>query len=109
MSLDITFKHHKETVCPKCGEVIGYTVQEEVESGGRVWYDILESFGYYVPYDKRTEENDWYGKDMILTPEQAKEVFCFMGNNDVYNAGKIMQLIASATYENDRVVINANW
>lgn len=109
MGLDVTVKWKKNIVCPKCGEVVGHTVKDEVDSGGRVWYPILERFGYYVPYDQRTEENDWYGKDMILTPEQVKEVHQFLKENDVYSGDEIIQLIASATFENDPVAISADW
>ena len=59
MGLDITIKRRKAIRCPKCNEVVLEQDVDEVDSGGRVWYDILESFGYYVPYDQRTLANDW--------------------------------------------------
>ena len=58
MSLDITFTRRKKIVCPKCGEVVGHNDLDTVDSGGRLWFPFLEQIGYYVPYDKRTEEND---------------------------------------------------
>ena len=30
--------------------------------------------GYYVPHGELAEKNDWYGKDMVLTKEQAKNL-----------------------------------
>lgn len=80
-----------------------------VDSGGRAWYDVLEPIGYYVPYDQRTEENDWYGKDMVLTDAQATQVRNFVVAYDVYNGKSIANLIAAAKCDGDDVVINADW
>lgn len=77
MGLDVRFIQRKKLVCPKCGEIVGHTDVNVVSCGGRGWYPLLESFGYYVPYEQRTEENDWYGKDMKLTAEQADKAFLF--------------------------------
>lgn len=109
MGLDITVTHRKRLVCPKCGEVVGGYDIDSVDGGGRAWYDILEAIGYYVPYDKRTEENDWYGKDMILTDEQAKQFHDFANHDDLYGGLAIARLIAAAKYAGDDVVINADW
>lgn len=109
MGLDITFTHRKTIYCPKCGEVVINCDEDQAGSSGRVWYELLESLGYYVPYDKVTEENNWYGKDMVLTPEQVDEVYQFLKKNDVYYGDTIMRLITTATYEDDLVVINADW
>ena len=55
------------------------------DSGGRLWYDFLERLGYYVPYEKRTEKNDWYSKDMVLDNEQAKQLVDYAVKKEVYN------------------------
>lgn len=109
MGLDITFTRRKNIVCPKCGEIVGYNDVDCVDAGGRGWYPILESIGYYVPYEQRTEENDWYGKDMVLTEEQADEVYQFVKKHDPYGALLVLKLIACAIYENDSIVVNADW
>lgn len=109
MGLDITFYQRKKVVCPKCGEIVGQNEVSSASSGGRVWYDFLEPIGYYVPYEQRTEENDWYGKDMVLTDEQAREAYNFVKKNDVFDWDDVRGLIARALLENDSVVINANW
>lgn len=109
MGLDITVTHRKRLVCPKCGEVVGGYDVDSVDSGGRLWYDILEAIGYYVPYDKRTEENNWYGKDMVLTDRQARMVFDFANLIDGYDTQAAARLIAAAKYAGDDVVINADW
>lgn len=109
MSLDIRFIHRRNVICPHCHNIVGTEDVYDAYSGGREWYDILESFGYYVPYDKRTDENDWYGKDMILTTEQAKQLYNFVTSSDQYNASEIRGLIATALLEEDMVVINADW
>ena len=110
MGVSIRFSQKKKLICPNCGELVGLTDVKEVDSGGRGWYPLLESLGYYIPYDQRTEENDWYGKDMMLTAEQVDAVFAFTKkNNDLYNADGVALLIASARYENDSVIVNADW
>ena len=70
MGLDITVMERRDVRCPHCGEVITTVDVASTDSGGRLWYDSLERLGYYVPYEKRTKENDWYGKDMVLDNEQ---------------------------------------
>ena len=109
MGLDITIKERKEFRCPDCGRlVIEQDICEEWSSG-RVWYDFLESIGYYVPYEKRTDENDWYGKDMVLTEEQAIQLADFVSNNQTYNARDIECLVARALLHGNKVIINADW
>lgn len=109
MGLDIRFAQRRIKYCPHCGEVVGTEDVRFANGGGRSWYTVLESIGYYAPYDQRTEENDWYGKDMVLTAEQAKEIYHFIGKHDVYCHDDIRGLIATALFENDSVVINADW
>ena len=109
MGLDITIIQRKKTICPKCGEIVGYIDVADESSGGKVWYDPLGAVGYYVPYDQRTEENDWYSKDMTLNHEQIGMIYRFLQENDVYNRRNIMSLLAMASYEGSDVVINANW
>ena len=109
MGLDITFTRRKNFVCPKCGEVVGHTDVDCEYSGGRSWYPFLEKIGYYVPYEQRTEENDWYGKDMVLTNEQADEAYRFAKDNVLYRANEVRSLIATALLEKDSIVINADW
>lgn len=107
--LDITITRRKNVVCPHCGEIVTQVDECSVDSGGRVWYPILESFGYYVPFEERTEENDWYSKDMTLTAEQSRELFRFVDREEVLHDERILELIARAEYEGHAVVINANW
>ena len=109
MSLDITIRERKEFRCPDCGRLV--TTQDIAEecSSGRVWYDFLESVGYYVPYGKRTVENDWYGEDMVLTEEQAKQLADFVSDNQPYNARDVECLVARALMRGNKVVINADW
>ena len=105
MGLDITFMRRKNIVCPKCGEIVGHTTVDSIDAGGRGWYPLLESIGYYVPYEQRTEENDWYGKDMVLTDEQADVRLNASKPDDfylertkfvIYNDGTKEQFVASA-------------
>ena len=109
MGLDITIKERKELRCPNCGLLV--TTQEVGAecSGGRVWYDFLESVGYYVPYERRTDENDWYGEDMVLTDEQARQLADFISDNQPYNARDVESLVARALLHGNKVVINADW
>jgi len=80
-------------------------------SGGRNWYPILESIGYYVPYDQRTEENDWYGKDMTLTEEQLREVYTYVKNNrfELFYGESVLGTLGRAIIDGNEVVVNADW
>ena len=109
MSLDITIKERKEFRCPDCGRPVTTQVIDAECSSGRVWYDFLESVGYYVPYEKRTEENDWYGKDMVLTEAQTKQLADFVSDNKPYNARDVECLVARSLLHGNKVVINADW
>ena len=109
MSLDITIKERKEFRCPDCVRLVTTQDIDVQFSGGRVWYGFLESIGYYVPYEARTEENDWYGKDMVLTEEQAKQLADFVSDNQPYNARDVEFLVSNALMRGNKVVINADW
>ena len=109
MSLDITIKERKEFRCPDCGCLVTTQDIDAEDSGGRVWYDFLEPIGYYVPYENRTEENDWYGEDMVLTEKQAKQLADFVSDNQPYNARNVECLVARALLHGNKVVINADW
>ena len=110
MSLDITIRERQEFYCPDCGRLV--TTQDigaTEYSGGRVWYNFLEPIGYYVPYEKRTDENDWYGEDMVLTEEQAKQLAQFVSDYQPTNYDDIEVLVARALLHGNKVVINADW
>ena len=109
MSLDITIKERKEFRCPDCGRLVTTQDIDEKYSCGRVWYKFLEGIGYYVPHEKRTVENDWYGKDMVLTEEQAKQLADFVSGYCPYNCAKLENLVARALMHGNKVVINADW
>ncbi len=109
MSLDIRFKELRPVVCPHCGEFIKHEVVSCVPGGGREWYPILESIGYYVPYEKRTEENDWYGKDMILTKQQAETICKYIKSRDGIYGFHAAGLIATALLCGHDVAVNADW
>ena len=109
MSLDITIKERKEFRCPDCGRLVTTQDIGAECSGGRVWYNFLEPIGYYVPYEKRTEENDWYGKDMERTEEQAKQLAQFVEDYQPNNYNEIEDMVARALMRGNKVVINADW
>ena len=109
MSLDITIKERKEFRCPDCGRLVTTQDIDEECSGGRVWYDFLQGVGYYVEDDNPTEENGWYGEDMILSEEQAKQFADFVSDKHPYNARDIECLVARALLHGNKVVINADW
>ena len=109
MSLDITIKERQEFRCPNCGRLVTTQDIDEADSGGRAWYNFLEQIGYYVPCGKRTEENDWYGKDMVLTEEQAKQLAQFVSDYQPTGYNDIEVLVARALMRGNKVVINADW
>lgn len=109
MGLDITISERKEYRCPNCGIPVGHTDIASIDSDGRLWYDFLEKLGYYVPYEKRTEENDWYGKDMVLDNEQAKQLADYAVKKEVYNRDDVEWIVTEALAHGNKVVINADW
>lgn len=104
MGLSITFTQKERILCPKCGAMAGHRDIREIDSGGRVWYDLLEKFGYYPD-----PENIWYGKDMVLTKEQTQEAYRFVLQKDPYRFDEITGMIAKALVEGHDIVINADW
>ena len=109
MSLDITIKERKEFRCPDCGRLVTTQDIGAECSSGRVWYDFLQGVGYYAEDDNPHEENDWYGKDMVLTEEQAKQLADFVSDKHPYNARDVECLVARALMHGNKVVINADW
>ena len=109
MSLDITIKERKEFRCPDCGRLVTTQDINAERSDGRVWYDFLQVVGYYVEDDNQTEENDWYGEDMVLTEEQAKQLADFVSDNQPYNYMDVEGLVARALLHGNKVVINSSW
>lgn len=109
MGFDIEIARYDVDKCPHCGMPIKDTRKDWTESGGLAWREFLEKVGYYVPYDKRTPDRDWYGKDMTLTAEQAKDLATFARDHDVYGWGSIEMLVDCAIENGDFVVINADW
>ena len=109
MSLDITIKERKEFRCPDCGRLVTTQDIDAERSGGRVWYDFLQGVGYYAEDDNQTEENDWYGEDMVLTEEQAKQLAQFVSDYQPTDYDDIEVLVARALLHGNKVVINADW
>lgn len=109
MGLDITIKEVEEICCPDCGRLVTTKEVDEVDSSGRVWCDILTKLGYYVPYEQRNETNDWYGKDMTLTPEQTQALFDFVEQEKPYPARDLSAVISQALASGNKIVVNADW
>lgn len=95
--------------CPHCGEVVNTVDVASTDSSGSLWYDFLEKLGYYVSYEKRTKENDWYGKDMVLDNEQAKQLADYAVKKEVYNWDGVEWIVTEALAHGNKVVINADW
>lgn len=109
MGLDITISERKEYRCPNCGIPVWHTDIASTVSNGSLWYDFLEKLGYYVSYEKQTKENDWYGKDMVLDNEQAKQLADYAAKNEVYRWNDVERVVAMALLHENKVVINADW
>ena len=109
MSLDITIKERKEFRCPDCVRLVTTQDIDAECSSGRVWYDFLQGVGYYVEDDNQTEENDWYGEDMVLTEDQTKQLAQFVSDYQPTDYDDIEVLVARALLHGNKVVINADW
>lgn len=110
MGLDVRVKDCKPIICPHCGERAGHTVIGEYDTGGKVWYPFLTEIGYYAPPGSGSTD-DWYQKDMVLTPEQTHQLLTFVAAHDdeLCNAHMIHALILSARAVGNNVAINADW
>ena len=104
MSLDITIKEQEEFRCPDCGKLVTTKDISEVRSGGKDWYDFLKCVGYYG-----SEDNQWYGKDMVLTDEQARELARYSTECVYWEGNDIEKLVAVALLRGHKVTINADW
>ena len=112
MSLDITFRLERKLRCPHCGETVRWEIILVEESDGRRWYPPLAQIGYYVPHEQRTEENDWYGKDMVLTDGQRDQMKAYVSDTPrvlLYRAEAILALLERSYSPGYRVVVNADW
>lgn len=65
--------------------------------------------GNRVHGGKRTKENDWYGKDMVLDNEQAKQLVDCAVKKEVYNWDGVEWIVTEALAHGNKVVINADW
>mgnify|MGYP004535759559 FL=1 len=109
MGFDIEIARYDVDKCPHCGMPIKGTRKDWTESGGPAWREFLKKVGYYVPYDERTPDSDWYGKDMTLTSEQAKDLAEFVKVYEPYQCISIVAMVDCAIENGDFVVINADW
>lgn len=110
MGLDIRFKTQKPVICPHCGEVVSYETIDEVNSGGRVWYDFLEDIGYYVPSEKQTNETPGkYSEDMKLSTNQIKILRKFLKMHDIYEHRSIDCMALRSLVDKQNMIVNADW
>lgn len=72
-------------------------------------------FGCTIPlYDYQVEAKEalitaYYGKDMVLDNEQAKQLADYAVKKEVYNWDGVESVVATALMHENKVVINANW
>ena len=104
MGLDVTIKEVQEFRCPDCGKLVTTKDVNEVSVGGSNWYGFLRSVNYYNGYG----DSDWYGKDMALTDEQARELAEYSVKK-IWLNNDIEKLVAVALLRGHKVVINADW
>ena len=104
MGLDVTIKEVQEFRCPDCGKLVTTKDVNEVSVEGPAWYDFLRSINYYNVYG----DSDWYGKDMALTDEQARELAEYSVKK-IWMNNDIEKLVAVALLRGHKVTINADW
>lgn len=93
--------------CPPYKAVV--VDRETVPSDIKLTAEVDIDHSYYVPYEKRTKENDWYGKDMVLDNEQAKQLADYAVKKEVYNWDGVEWIVTEALAHGNKVVINADW
>lgn len=110
MGLDIHFKAQSPIVCPHCGEIVDYKTTEEVNSGGRVWYNFLENIGYYVSDEEEMNGKfSKYGEDMVLSINQIKILRKFLKVQDIYEKRDIDCMALKALKGGQSIIVNADW
>lgn len=111
MGFSITVSRCDVAKCPHCGQPIRGTICDYEDSGGRSWKEYLEKIGYYAPYEIREKEpeRDFYGKDMTLTAQQAKDLAEFVKVYEPYQWVSIGWLVDCAIENGDFVVIDEDW
>lgn len=105
MSLAVTVKEVQEFRCPDCGKLVTTKDVNEVNAGGPDWRDFLKSIDYYA----EGGDSGWYGKDMVLTDEQARELAKYSVKNVYWPNNDIEKLVAVALLRGHKVVVNADW
>ena len=113
MGLDIRIYQRRPIYCPHCGELVAYQTVDAVDGSGKVWYEFLESIGYYKPYVKgQSYSQPMYGKDMVLNDEQVYGLIKFVKQPDfgsLLQMEQVLWLVESALIDIDKIVINADW
>lgn len=105
MGLDITIKERQEFRCPDCGKFVTTKDVNEVSTGGSEWYDFLKSINYYTG----NGDCDWYGKDMVLTEEQARALAEYSVKKVYWPNNEIERLVAVALLRGHKVIVSADW
>ena len=104
MSLDVNIRLRKKLRCKECGQVVClapvYDDVDEVDTGGRVLWEYLDSIGY-------GDSN--YGEYVELTEEQADALAKFSIMNEVYNRREVAYLIETAKTKDYVVELEADW
>lgn len=105
MGLDVTIKERQEFCCPDCGKLVTTKDIDEVNVGGSDWRDFLKSIKYYI----EGGDSDWYGEDMVLTDEQARDLAKYSVEKVYWLNNDVERLVAIALLRGHKVVINADW
>lgn len=105
MGLDVTIKEREEFCCPDCGKLVTTKDIKEVNVGGSDWYDFLKSINYYA----ENGDSSWYGKDMVLTDDQARELADYAVKKVYWPDNDVERLVAVALLRGHEVVISADW
>lgn len=105
MGLDVTIKEIQEFRCPDCGKLVTTKDVNEVNAGGPDWYNFLRSINYYTG----NGDSNWYGKDMTLTDEQARELAEYSVKKIYWPNNDIEKLVSVALLRGHKVTINADW
>lgn len=110
MGLDIRIMEREEIRCPDCGRLVDQRDLDCTASAGREWYGFLTKIGYYIPYESVSEDQeDWYGKDMALDDDQAKQLAAYAVAHQIYEAASVESVVAKALMHGNTVVVNADW
>lgn len=102
MGLDIDVRIRKKEHCKRCGCPHAGEIIEQIDAGGRTYYDLLEKIGY---------GDESYGQFVELDDSQVRTLAMFAASKEqeLYGGHELAKATALALVTGDIVEFEADW